>query len=552
MRPSVRHASAICLVAVLAAGASGCGVDIAQSGPPTGTAAERSAPSQQSERERRAADLPSRDAGELAIAGERQGSLSSNAATAFARSQSHVRPRYSAVGATEGFARLCRGEVDVVDSARSISRDELALCNANGLEIRTPIQIASDALVLATRNESDVGGDCLTVADVRQIYRAGSPIDNWSQLGFDDLSLAATGPGADGNPFSFFASQVLGVPSAATLDDVRSDYRPHGSDAGIRRDIVGGDRVRRVPSLVEQEVRSARARLARRRQILIGMAVVAARERALRSIRAANRRRARRHEAVRDPAALERRNLRRVNVAKRRAADRARRRFDARFDALRAARTRELLARARRTGVVGFVRFSYYEAYEDQLRPVEIDAGPRRDAANAASDKRARAAGLTPPERPRAVDGDGNRIPNCIFPSQQTITTGEYPLSRRVLLYTSTHGLGRSEVREFLAYALRNAQRLATSSRLVPITDRLRSDQYRFVTGAAPAPSEQALPGERVPGGSTSTTPPTTATTSRSSGGASTTPARTPAAAPSGGVPGVSSGVSAGRPQEPR
>ena len=71
---------------------------------------------------------------------------------------------YSAVGATEGFARLCRGEIDIVDSARAISRAELAVCNANGLEIRTPIQIASDAIVLATRNESDVGGDCLTVA----------------------------------------------------------------------------------------------------------------------------------------------------------------------------------------------------------------------------------------------------------------------------------------------------------------------------------------------------------------------------------------------------
>ncbi len=73
-------------------------------------------------RARRAASLPQRGAGELAIAGEHQGSLSNNAVRRFGAAQSAVRPRYSAVGPNEGFARLCRGEVDIVDSARAISR----------------------------------------------------------------------------------------------------------------------------------------------------------------------------------------------------------------------------------------------------------------------------------------------------------------------------------------------------------------------------------------------------------------------------------------------
>ena len=176
---------------------------------------------------------------------------------------------------------------------------------------------------------------------------------------------------------------------------------------------------------------------------------------------------------------------------------------------LRAARTREELARARRTGVIGFVRFSYYEAFEDQLRPMEIDPGAERDAALAAQDRRTRSAGLTPPQRRPTTDADGNRIPNCIFPSQQTITTGEYPLSRRILLYTSTSGLRRPEVRAFLAYTLRNAQTLATDSRLVPITTRLRVDQHRFVTGVTPAPAEKPLPGEQP----AARTPTTTTTT---------------------------------------
>ncbi len=548
-----RAALAIAICALL----SGCGVELGdgEAGNRSAAAAE-STRTEQAVRARRAASLPRRESGQLAIAGEQQGSLSSNAVDDFRKRQQEVSASYSAVGATEGFARLCRGEIDVVDSARTISRAELAVCNANGLEIRTPIQIASDAIVLATRNESDVGGDCLTVADVADVYRRGSTIDNWNQVGFDDLPLKAAGPDQDANAFSNFASQVLGVPSGATLNDLRGDYRAHGSDDAIRRDIIGETMARRVPDLVEGDVRREQRTLAQRRRIYVGNAVVKVRERVLRAIRDENRRRARRKEAVRNPKALERRNLRRVNRAKREAANRARRSFDRRFDALRVRRTQELLGRARRNGVVGFVRFSFYEAYEDELRPLELDAGAERDAALAAADKRARATGLTPPNRLPSVDEDGNRIPNCIFPSQLTITTGEYPLSRRILLYTSTRGLQRPEVRAFLAFALTNAQQLATRSRLVPITNRLRAEQYRFVTGTAITTREAPLPGEQAstgtattPAAPTARTPATTTTTPQSS--ASTTRDRTPSAAPANRVPGVSSGVSANREESP-
>ncbi|MEA2438478.1 MAG: phosphate transport system substrate-binding protein [Thermoleophilaceae bacterium] len=534
----------ICAVACAVA-ASGCGVDIGAGGaaatPPD---VQRSTPTEQRQRDLRGASLPARATGEVAIAGEQQGSLSSNAVKDFAAAQQQVQPRYGAVGATEGFARLCRGEVDVVDSARPISRAELAVCTANGLEIRTPIQIASDALVVATRNESDVGGDCLTIADLREVYRRGSTIRNWSQLGFDDLPLTVTGPNQSANAFGNFASQVLGTAGGATLDDLRADYRPHASDDEIRRAIIGADTARHVPALVEQEVRRSRKAAAARRRVYVGSAVVAVRERVLRAIRLENRRRAKRNEAVSDPAALARRNLRRVNDAKRQAADRARERFDRRFDLLRVARTRTLLAQTLRSGVVGFVRFSYYEAFEDQLRPLEIDAGPAGDAAIAAADRRARAAGTTPPKRLPAVDGDGNRIPNCIFPSQLTLTTGEYPLSRRILLYTSTRGLQRAEVRAFLAYTLRNAQQLATRSRLVPITNRLRADQYKFVTGSVIAPEDERLPGEGSSTNSAGRAQPAAPATAGPSASDGTSMKRTPAVDPGSRVPGVSGGVS--------
>ena len=100
------------------------------------------------------------------------------------------------------------------------------------------------------------------------------------------------------NAFSNFASQVLGVPSDATLADLRSDYHAHDTDDGIRRNILGQERARRVPRLVEEQVRRVQAQTARERRFYIGNAVARARDRVLRAIATQNRLRLRRREAV--------------------------------------------------------------------------------------------------------------------------------------------------------------------------------------------------------------------------------------------------------------
>ena len=63
----------------------------------------------------------------------------------------------------------------------------------SGLDV-VQFQIASDGIVVAIKSESDVGGDCLTTDQVQEIWRAGSPITNWSQVGLDDVPLAVGGP----------------------------------------------------------------------------------------------------------------------------------------------------------------------------------------------------------------------------------------------------------------------------------------------------------------------------------------------------------------------
>ena len=110
------------------------------------------------------------------------------------------------------------------------------------------------------------------------------------------------------------------------------------------------------------------------------------------------------------------------------------------------------------TGTVGVVGYSFYEDYEDQLRPMEIDAGAQRPQLN------------------------------CIFPSTQTIASGNYALSQPMLLTVAQSNLQRPAVRGFLAWYLRHAASYNTSSAFVPLPTQTLALQEAWLSGKVPAP----------------------------------------------------------------
>ena len=140
---------------------------------------------------------------------------------------------------------------------------------------------------------------------------------------------------------------------------------------------------------------------------------------------------------------------------------------------------------------------------------------PPNPAGNASATATSTATTATAPPSPQAVA----RRPNCIFPSQQTITSNQYPLSRPLLLYVSQDNRKRSEVQRFLTYYLQNAQKLATQNRLVPVPDRQRDAALETITGHKAVTTPGAPPSSAAP-----------------------------SAQPSGGVPGVAGASQAGSP----
>jgi ABC-type phosphate transport system substrate-binding protein len=391
--------------------------------------------------------LPSRPSGVVDIDGTTGGSLTPQETALYTGTANAAQINVANNGDDQAYQELCAGQVDLVDSSRPISRAEWEACQAVGLDV-VQFQVAAEAVVLAIKSETDVGGDCLRVDQVRDIYRAGSPVTNWSQLGFDDVPLRVGGPSIENNGFGFFGRFVLGAPEPSQVD-IRSDYFLADSDEAARQFVVGKRYL---------QLRAARFEDVSRRRAQANQALQDARNEMLAARQELTTALAERTKGIRDerPPADKARDQRRVDKA-----------FERRSDAV--VRLHAVEARhqkvdefyrdidgARRLyegyrGHVAYFRFAYYELFEDQLRPFEI------------------------------TQSDGQM--NCIFPSQRTITSGEYPLARQLLVTTTTRSLARPEVKDFLGHYLDNAQDAAQTAHLVALPEETVALEQSWLSG---------------------------------------------------------------------
>jgi ABC-type phosphate transport system substrate-binding protein len=411
--------------------------------------------------------LPPRPQGEVEVAGRTRDSLT--AAVAASYEGSGARIVVSDHGEAQGFAAMCRGRTDVVDSRRPISQAELSVCQAYGVQ-PVQIEVAANGAVLATGGEVDVGADCLTSAQVKQVFQAGSEISNWSQLGYYNVPLRVVGPQEGAGAFDAFGETALST-EAPTLASLRGDYEALGSEAAVRNAVTGGG-----PGATSAQLHSQATASLAALQRAIGEAhgyVGSASFQVSKGIRDKRSSAAKTH----DQANLERAkaNLSTLlgNVP---AAERY-----VHQTSLEAARFEKGL------GTLGYFSLAYYEDHQNELRPLEIDSGV---------------------DRPRL---------NCIFPSEDTIANGSYPLSSQLLLTVSLQDMRRPPVTGFLRYYLAQAPSLASNAGLVPLPGSIVSTEDSWLEGRTQPPIvSYAAPGAAV--GSGTGTPSTNSAAAASAG----------------------------------
>ncbi|WP_205696563.1 hypothetical protein [Conexibacter sp. SYSU D00693] len=501
--------------AVVAAAAplAGCGVDTAEDGEPTAVSRERARESAQATQRRRDAQrrstqpLPGRPPGVVEVASA-VGDESLTAGHAAAASSPRV--TVSRTAPERAYADLCAGRVDLAEVTTEPDTTIFEACGLRDLRVEQPIQLAADALVLATRSERDIGGDCITVGQAHDALRPGSTIRSWSQFGFEDVPLYVTGREDGTAAFDLLGFELLGRPNAS-LADVRSDYVVRGSDVRLRREVTSEARVAEATARSRRHLRELRRSRRDARDAAVRRAERAADRRALAAIQEANRRRVRAGRSVADPEALEARNAATVERAKRAARQAAAARFDAALVREAQAFYERALRAAERPGTLGALRWATYQRFTEQLRPMEVDFGVAQDPSGrpvrvgdlSGADQRriightpdpvADAAALRRPLRP-APDGGlparrtaaGREVlagPSCVFPSEQTISAGTYPLARRTFLVTTDRGLRRGEVRRFLDAFVPTLQGAARERGLVAITDRQEAQALATVHG---------------------------------------------------------------------
>jgi phosphate transport system substrate-binding protein len=141
-------------------------------------------------------------------------------------------------GTGGGFKKFCRGETDVSNASRPISKTEMQACAAAKIKfIELPVAIDALTVVVNPKNKAI---SQLTIPQLNKMWAAASQgtVNNWKDVdpSFPDQKLKLYGPGSDSGTFDYFTEAVNGKAKSS-----RGDYTASEDDnvlvQGISRDV---------------------------------------------------------------------------------------------------------------------------------------------------------------------------------------------------------------------------------------------------------------------------------------------------------------------------
>jgi phosphate transport system substrate-binding protein len=190
--------------------------------------------------------------------------ISRDVAENFAAAAPNVEISVEGPGTSDGFALFCAGDSDVQDASRAINDDEIAECEANGIEF-VELYVAIDGLSVITSAHNDKV-DCLSFTDLWALLGqdAGGNGTNWSDADalaqetfeatggatgeihtpYPDAPISITAPGEESGTFDSFVELALGpVADELGLEDVTTtaNYQSSGDDNVIIQGIAGSE-----------------------------------------------------------------------------------------------------------------------------------------------------------------------------------------------------------------------------------------------------------------------------------------------------------------------
>jgi phosphate transport system substrate-binding protein len=128
-------------------------------------------------------------------------------------------------GTGGGFKKFCRGETDVSDASRPISRKEMEVCAQAGIKY-IELPVAYDAITIVV-NPKNTWLKEIKVEELKAMWdpAAQGKVSKWNQVNpaWPDLPLTLYGPGADSGTFDYFTDAINGKEKASRGDFTASE-----------------------------------------------------------------------------------------------------------------------------------------------------------------------------------------------------------------------------------------------------------------------------------------------------------------------------------------
>jgi len=141
-------------------------------------------------------------------------------------------------GTGGGFQKFCRGETDISDASRPISKTEIEACSKGSIEYQE-VAIAYDGLVVVV-NPKNTWVDSMTVAELKKLWEpaATSKVSRWSHVreGWPDREVHLFGAGVDSGTFDYFTEAIVGK-----ARESRGDYTSSEDDNVLVQGISGDE-----------------------------------------------------------------------------------------------------------------------------------------------------------------------------------------------------------------------------------------------------------------------------------------------------------------------